>query len=437
MAHVVVFTIPAQGHVTPTLAVVEELVRRGHQVTYLSTEEYAASVKAAGAEPLLYPTTWAANRATDGDGEAEPPAEQPVPEPSEIVAWAPLVVLAETLAQVQAAKEHFEGTPPDLVLYDAVNYVVGRGLARLWDVPAVKLFTSFASHESFSLFGKLTVGAEPDPQHIAVQEFARLTGEFLEAHGYPGVPAEELSDRHEDLSVVFVPRAFQIAPELFDDRYVFVGPALGDRGFQGAWQPPESGLPVVLLALGTEEPRPTAAFFRSCVEAFRGEPWHLVLSTGNVDPAELGPLPSNVEAHQRVPQLEVLRHASAFVSHAGMGSVMEALRFRVPLVTMPKVPEQAVVAARTTELGLGVFVSDKGVSDGGAPVAERIEELGISRFTPFTGDAGEWLVDAVRRVSSDAGIGERLAGMHGEVDGAGGARRAAEAVEARLTAPRA
>lgn len=425
MAHIAVFTIPAHGHVTPTLAVVEDLVGRGHQVTYVTVEEHAATIKAAGAEPLLYPTTWSRDtESVQGD--------RPAPDPAEVVQWAPLVALAETLAQVPAAKERFDANPPDLVLYDAVNYVVGRGLAHSWGVPAVRIFCTFASTESFSLFRRLTASVETDPQHFAVREFDRLTREFLDQHGFPGVPAQELADRDEELTLVLLPKAFQLAPELFDDRYVFVGPAIGDRDIQGSWQPPRDGLPVVLVSLGTEEPRPNAAFFRSCVEAFRDQPWHLVLSTDAVDPDELGPLPANCEAHRRVPQLDVLRHASAFVSHAGMGSLMEALSLKVPVVVIPKVPEQAVVGARATELGMGVFVSGAGVSNELRQVAEHIEEFGIGVFQPFQGEVGEWLPEAVRHLTSDPGVIARIAAMRGEIDAAGGARAAVDAIEARL-----
>ncbi len=426
MAHIAFFTIPARGHVTPTLAVVEDLVRRGHRVTYVTSEEYATTVKAAGAEPLLYSTTWARDASA---GQQEP---QPVPPASEVVAWGPLVGLAETLAQVQVATEHFAADAPDLVLYDAVNYVVGRGLAHTWGVPAIRIFSTLASNESFSLFRKLTAGVEVDPQHFAVQEFDRLSREFLEQHGFPGVAAHDLADRAEELSLVLTPRSFQPAPELFDERYVFVGPTLGNRDNQGVWQPPASGLPVVLVSLGTEEPRPDAAFFRSCVEAFRDQPWHLVLSTDAVDPGELGPLPANCEAHRRVPQLNVLRHASAFVSHAGMGSLMEALSFRIPVVTIPKVPEQAVIAARATELGLGVLVTGDGVSRQQPALAERVEDFSIGRFKPFRGEVGDWLRESVQSLVSDPAVTARLAGMSRDIETAGGARAAGDAIEARL-----
>lgn len=46
----------------------------------------------------------------------------------------------------------------------------------------------------------------------------------------------------------------------------------------------------------------------------------------------------------------MLRHARAFVTHAGMNSIMEALCHEVPLVMVPRTPEQAANADRVHSL---------------------------------------------------------------------------------------
>jgi MGT family glycosyltransferase len=122
---------------------------------------------------------------------------------------------------------------------------------------------------------------------------------------------------------------------------------------------------------------------------------------------ELGPLPPNVEVHTRVPQLDVLRHASVFLSHAGMGSTMEAMYFGVPLIVVPQMVEQEINAARVVELGLGV---------------------GLDRRTV---DAAQ-IVDAVRTVAGSDEILANVARMTLNVHKAGGAKAAADAVEAHL-----
>ena len=50
MATIVFFSIPAQGHVHPTLGVVRELTARGHRVVYFSYEGFREKIRAAGGE---------------------------------------------------------------------------------------------------------------------------------------------------------------------------------------------------------------------------------------------------------------------------------------------------------------------------------------------------------------------------------------------------
>ena len=50
MACIFFFSIPAHGHVNPTLPLVRELTARGHRVIYYETEEFREKIKNAGAE---------------------------------------------------------------------------------------------------------------------------------------------------------------------------------------------------------------------------------------------------------------------------------------------------------------------------------------------------------------------------------------------------
>lgn len=165
-------------------------------------------------------------------------------------------------------------------------------------------------------------------------------------------------------------------------------------------------LPVVLVSLGTAYNR-RPDFYRMVLGSAAGRPWQVVLAVGAVDPAELGPIPPNVEVRPHVPQLAVLRHARAFVTHAGMGSTMESLYYEVPMVALPQMAEQRANADRVAELNLGATLSPE-------------------RLTP------EALWNEVDRVAADPTIRERLAWMRGEIDAAGGAAAAADAIEKLL-----
>ena len=50
MSKILVFNVPAHGHVNPTLPVVRELVSRNNQVSYYLTDEFEPQIRHTGAE---------------------------------------------------------------------------------------------------------------------------------------------------------------------------------------------------------------------------------------------------------------------------------------------------------------------------------------------------------------------------------------------------
>lgn len=68
----------------------------------------------------------------------------------------------------------------------------------------------------------------------------------------------------------------------------------------------------------------------------------------------LPPLPRHFLAFPWVPQLELLPLCSAFITHGGMGSVMEAVLSRCPMVVVPVFADQLHTAEAVGRSGLGV-----------------------------------------------------------------------------------
>jgi len=64
-------------------------------------------------------------------------------------------------------------------------------------------------------------------------------------------------------------------------------------------------------------------------------------------------LPSNFYAFRSLPQLDVLRFCSAFITHGGMGSTMESLAFRVPVVVIPIFGDQVANAENAARANFG------------------------------------------------------------------------------------
>lgn len=165
---------------------------------------------------------------------------------------------------------------------------------------------------------------------------------------------------------------------------------------------------MLLVSLGsafTKQP----AFYRACVEAFGDLPgWHVVLQIGaNVDEAELGDVPANVEVHRWVPQLAVLKQADAFITHAGAGGSQEGLATGTPMVAVPQAVDQ--------------FGN-----------ADMLVALGVARRLDTEAATPEALRAAVLAVASDPEVARRLGEIGREMAKEGGTRRAADLIEEAL-----
>ncbi|WP_017575217.1 macrolide family glycosyltransferase [Nocardiopsis kunsanensis] len=378
--HVVIAPVPAAGHVNPTLGLVAELVRWGHRVSYLTTEAFADRVRAAGAVHVPLP------QALTHDPGAWP----------RDMSRLPLFFLEEARAVLPRLEEALADRPDIVLSEDPAGGI--RVLARSWGVPSLQIWQFFATRRHWTVQADLgSYGGFPHRD-----EYLASLGEILTEHGVEA-SVEEYLDAEVDGGVVFLPRAFQYEGGSFGQRYAFVGPCPDPGRTDEAWEPADDR-PVLLVSLGSMD-NAHADFFRRCVTAFADAPWRVVLAIGGrVRREELGPLPEHVEAHAWVPQVAVLRRASAFVNHGGMGSVMEGLAAGVPMVCVPRLPEQVANARRVEELGLGRRLDPADV------MAERLRS-------------------EVDRVATDTRTAERMRWMREEIRGSGGAAEAADAVE--------
>jgi UDP:flavonoid glycosyltransferase YjiC (YdhE family) len=119
------------------------------------------------------------------------------------------------------------------------------------------------------------------------------------------------------------------------------------------WLAPADGLPVVYFTLGTVFNMECGDLFQRVLAGLRGLPIHLMVTVGrDIDPAEFGPQPANVQIERYIPQSWILPQCDLVVSHAGSGSFIGALAHGLPLVLIPMGADQPLNAARCADLGL-------------------------------------------------------------------------------------
>jgi MGT family glycosyltransferase len=401
--HIVFCIGPFNGHVNTSLAVVSELARRGHRVSYATTAEFAQPARDAGGRAVVYSTTM-----------GPPEAGQAIPQDpaGHDFAGGHDGQLRELRAVLPVLIAEFADDPPDVVVCDPMCWA-GRALAARCRVPAINNVTIMISNTRWSLG---PIGASFNPANPRLPRLFAATSAVLGRYG-TGLTADRLLGTGGAIpTIVYLPRAFQPQGDQFGPHVHFIGPCLSsqrDRPRSGpgrgrGWRPPGDS-PVVLVSLGTVFNR-KPALFRRCIDAFAGLDCHVVAALGGLDAAELGPLPANAEAHSYLQLTEVLPFTGVLVGHAGMASTMEALSFGVPIVAMPQMPEQRVNADRLAELGLGLCLE---------PARQTAEAVR----------------HGVTTLMHDASIRPRLDWMRAEIERAPGAAAAAEVIENSPASP--
>ncbi|WP_248822743.1 macrolide family glycosyltransferase [Frankia sp. AgB32] len=332
--HIAMIGCTTPSHVHPSLGVIAELVRRGHRVGYAIGDRLAGLVAPTGVEPVTFASTLPAE---DDEWPDNPIAELDTH-----------MFLNEGIASLPRLLDHFTADPPDLVIHD-IAALAGPVLGARLGVPTVLLSPTWMPWEGFEAENAPML--RPPRTSPAGLGYHAAYGDWLRGQGIDRDAWEWMTAAVP--AVCLIPSVLQ--PQLHRVRPTvrFVGPCLDPARLAAqSWAPPPNRRRVLLISLGTVfNDRPD--IYRAAAAAFAETDWHVVMAVGRrVDPAGLGPLPVNVEAHRSVPQLGVLARASAFVTHAGMGSCVEAAWFGVPTVAIPLAAEQFGNAAILSALGI-------------------------------------------------------------------------------------
>ncbi|HEX4832429.1 MAG TPA: nucleotide disphospho-sugar-binding domain-containing protein [Trebonia sp.] len=386
MSRVLFVVPPLVGHVNPTVAVGAELAARGHEVAWAGHPDLLAALLPAGAR--VFPVAADTIRLL-ATGVGDRPAGMRGFAALKYLWQEFIIPLAQgMLPGVEAAIAAYA---PDVVVADQ-QVLAGAAAARRAGIAWVT---------SVSTPAELTrpLGAMPK---VGEWITAQITA-FQREIGVDDPVDLRFSDR---LMLVFS------TPELtgevggFAGKVVFTGPALAGRPERGQfpWEWLDPGRRHLLVSLGTVNGEAGQRFFRVAVEALAGLGSELqaILLCPPVPGA-----PDHVLFAEHVPQLALLPHLSAVVSHGGNNTVCETLAHGLPLVLAPIRDDQPVIAQQVADAGAGIRLSFARVS---APELRA----------------------AVRAVLDDPSYRHGAAKIAQSFAAAGGARAAADHVEELL-----
>ncbi len=381
MSRIVFFCIPAWGHTNPTVEVVRQLTAMGHQVRYYSFEPFREKLEAAGAEVICC-------------DEALPPQPKDLDKKvgRDFAALVEMVTDTTLTLEGKVCRE-LEEFKPDVVVSDSVCFW-GKLFAKKLGIPYVCSTTTFAFNQHSAQLMKPKAG-ELLRSLLGMPRIGRKMA-LLRQHGYPVEKVTDLlQNDNETNAIVYTSRDFQPMAETFSERYAFVGPSVPER----EEQVPVKSRPLVYVSLGTVM-HDRKRFCKDCVAALADMNVDAVLSVGTAENLKtLGQLPPHIQAAERVDQLAVLRRADVFLTHCGMNSASEAIWYGIPTVLAPQQSEEAAIADRMEELGMGLRLN--------AEDPDHIRE-------------------ALEKVLADSSYKERTERIAKSFREAGGAKRAAD-----------
>src|ERR687890_2148396 len=183
VSKILVFNVPAHGHVNPTLPVVRELVSRGEQVVYYLTDEFEPQIRQTGAE-------FRGIKDIQQRGAGPPPGVTAMgrTDPAKVrrmmAAFFPRM-MACGLRLVPGLVDRVRAENADCVVYDPFC-PWGRALARILGLPAVAFVPSYAMIENFPLVRRLSSIFEerisPEAEE-AISDFRDVSRQLHDRYG--------------------------------------------------------------------------------------------------------------------------------------------------------------------------------------------------------------------------------------------------------------
>lgn len=385
MSKIVFFCIPAHGHTNPTLGVVDELVKRGHEVWYYSYTPFREKIENLGAKFIA---------CDDYDVEQKIDPKDAIKVGKDL-SFSTQLLVDTTLALDDMVCRDMQKLKPDCIVADSMA-VWGKAVALKLDIPFVSSTTTFAFNQYSAKIMKQSISQ----LFGMIFSMPKINKNIkrLRDKGYPVKNVLDIiQNDNQTNTIVYTSPEFQPCSETFSDKYTFVGPSIRPVTEEVA----KTREKLIYISMGTVVNN-SLDFYKKCIAAFADTNYQVIMSVGNLISIEdLGSIPENISVRNFVDQIAVLHNADVFLSHCGMNSVNESLYYQVPLVMYPQTTEQEGVAARVEQLNAGVRLNKINPS----VIRETIEQV---MNTPSYREHAAAISDGFKRCSGAKGAADKI-----------------------------
>lgn len=329
-----------KGHINPYIGLAQHLQKRGHTLAFHAPYDISPQLGAAGLFNFIGPKGFTSD---ENRGIA---LARIVENKSELRHWIKKLLIENTASAVPSYLKIIKEFQPDIIVSDPMLYSAGIS-AELTRIPWASI--------SNSLNPVITEDIDSDLLQT-VNAISNERDEIFHSFGI-AIKFKGCDMLSPYLTTAFTTEALVGRPK---EKIALVGPSmpLFARGDESPWRKSEkfNQNPIVYMSLGSQifyQPH----IFKKVFEALEFERIHLVAAVNDLLFSDLvSPLPSNVSVLHYAPQLTILEHAAAMISHGGANSVMEAIKFNVPMMISPICNDAFHQAHFVVKKGIGLEI---------------------------------------------------------------------------------
>lgn len=345
MAHFGVLSYQGAGHLNPLIALSRELSARGHAVTFFLNAEAEDRIRVGelGFVPIGTDNRNSAKHGKPSGG---------------------IALLRYRLRRTVDEMQMFlRETPPalgraqvDALIIDELA-LAGPTVAEMLRLPYCIVSTSVPHSFGWSAPRRIMpTKSTLDRIQSALLEVSilnirgpvrRSLDHFRRSNGLG--PIRDMQKTFPEFAhITQLPQCLDFPRANLPSTFCYAGPFIDEAARPAIAFPWErlDGRPLVYASLGTTR-KCEPIVFRWIAEACEGLNTQLVISLGGRrDLGLFQNLPGNPLVVKEAPQLELLKRASAVITHAGPNTVFEALAQGKPMVAIPTAFDQPAIAAR-------------------------------------------------------------------------------------------
>src|SRR5580692_6301188 len=360
-------SMPLSGHLNPMTALARTLQSRGNEVVFFGVPDVEPFARAAGVDFVPY-------------GEAEYPAGSIDKLYSSVATMRGFEVVRHSCMELNLGitrvafdylAEKLATTGVEALVIDTIHFFIelvplsmSIPYVHIWNV----LHLDFSGATPPSLFSS-PLDTSPEGLHRNaenLQKMGAILGPLAEvARSYAEKVGLEI-DWNDPAATVSKLAVITQTPKEFDfpgipwpAQFHYAGPFHDDEGrgrYPFPWEQ-LTGKPLIYASLRTPV-NGLDDVYKNLLKAVEPlEDVQVVLSVGkNINPENLGPIPSNTLVVRSAPQIELLKRAALCITHAGLNTTLESLAQGVPMVAIPIGYDQPGTAARIAHHKVGEFI---------------------------------------------------------------------------------